>query len=104
MIVKIIDQDLKDFINSLERSAYSKTLRTIDLLKKFEYQLRMPYSKSLGGNLFELRIKGQQETRIFYTFNKNQAVLLHGFIKKTQKTPSREFKIALAKLRVLTPI
>jgi phage-related protein len=104
MTVKILDRDLRDFINSLERSAYSKTLRTIDLLKKFEHQLRMPYGKSLGGNLFELRIKGQQETRIFYTFNKNQAVLLHGFIKKTQKTPSRELKTALAKLRALTPI
>lgn len=104
MIVKTFDQDLENFIDSLERNTYSKTLRTIDLLRKFEHQLRMPYSKALGGNLFELRTKGQQETRIFYTFHQNQAILLHGFIKKTQKTPSREIKTALAKLKVLTSI
>lgn len=102
MIVKMLDQDLRDFIDSLERNAYSKTLRTIDLLRKFEHHLRMPYSKSLGSSLFELRVKGQQEVRIFYTFHENQAVLLHGFIKKTQKTPSREFKTALDKLKALT--
>ena len=96
------DQNLEDFIDSLERDTYSKTLRTIDLLREFEYRLRMPYSKSLGNNLFELRTKGQQETRIFYTFHQNQVVLLHGFVKKTQKTPSREIKTALAKLRILT--
>ena len=104
MIVKIFDQNLEDFINSLERNTYSKTLRTIDLLGKFEHQLRMPYSKTLGNNLFELRIRGRQEVRIFYTFYNKEAILLHGFIKKAQKTPKREIETALSKLNALTRI
>lgn len=102
MNVKTFDEKLENFIDFLERDTYSKVLKTIDLLQIFGNQLRMPYSKSLGRGLFELRIRGQQEVRIFYTFHNQEAVLLHGFIKKTQKTPSREVEIALAKLKVLT--
>jgi len=36
--------------------------------------------------------------RILFTFYKNEAILLHGFIKKSQKIPSREIKTALKKI------
>ena len=101
MVVEIFDQELKDFINSLDRDTSSKTLRTIDLLGRFENQLRMPYSKALGKGLYELRIRGQKEIRIFYTFHHGEAVLLHGFVKKQQKTPQKELKIAFEKLNKL---
>jgi phage-related protein len=102
MIAKTFDVKVDDFIKSLNRSTGTKITRHIDLLVRFGNQLRMPYSKSLGENLFELGIRGQQEIRIFYTFNNGIAILLHGFIKKTQKTPPKELKTALTKLRVLT--
>ncbi len=102
MNVKTFDEKIDNFIKSLEKPTGTKITRHIDLLVRFGSQLCMPYSKSLGSNLFELRIRGQQEIRIFYTFNNRIAILLHGFIKKTQKTPKREIEIALVKLNTLT--
>jgi len=99
MIVKLIDSSLEQFILSLDKSAIAKTLRTIELLETFGHNLKMPYSKKISKNLFELRIRGDQEVRILFTFYKNEAILLHGFIKKSQKIPSREIKTALKKNR-----
>lgn len=64
----------------------------------------MPYSKQILTNLFELRIRGQQETRIFYCFHQSRAVVVHIFIKKSQKTPKKEIETALARISVLTSV
>ena len=57
---------------------------------------REPLSKSLGKGLFELRVKA---SRIFYCFKPGRViVLLHGFTKKSQKTPQREIEIALKRM------
>lgn len=93
-----IDPSVEDFIRSLEKRTIAKVLRTIDLLEKFDYRLGMPHSKKLQSNLYELRVRGKQEVRIFYTFSGQKAVLLHGFVKKKQKTPTRELKTASRRL------
>lgn len=102
MIVKTFDQKVEKFITTLDKPTYAKVSRTIVLLRTFGNHLRMPYSKSLGNNLFELRTRGQHEVRIFYTFSHDTAILLHAFIKKTQNTPLKELQTAAAKLKVLT--
>lgn len=58
--------------------------------------LRMPLSESLEDGIFELRAKvGTNISRVMYFFViGNRAVLTHGFIKKTQKTPPREIERA----------
>lgn len=82
------------FIDSLDSRSRGKVLKLIDFLQKFGNLLGMPHSKHIDVNLYELRARGQQEIRIFYTFRSNQAVLLHGFIKKSQKTPIGEINQA----------
>ena len=86
---------IQDFINSLDKPTIEKVARTINLLEKFGNRLTMPHSKYIESNLHELRIRGKQEIRIFYCFSRNGAYLLHGFMKKSQKTPDREIKQAL---------
>ena len=93
-----LDNSVEKFIASLEKATIAKVLRTIDLLEKFGHQLGLPHSKKIRGNIFELRIRGQQEVRIFYTFQKKEAVLLHGFIKKSQKIPKQEINQAIKKM------
>ncbi|OGF84895.1 hypothetical protein A2Z63_02185 [Candidatus Giovannonibacteria bacterium RIFCSPLOWO2_02_44_8] len=102
MKIKFFDKRLEDFIKSLEKPAAAKILRTLDLLEMFGYELGMPHSRKISNRLFELRIRGTQEIRIFYTFYKNEAILLHGFLKKTEQTPQKEISIASAKLQRLT--
>ena len=91
---------VKDFLLSLPVKLRSKAVRDIDLLAKYGPKLTEPYVKSIKGNgnkgLYELRIKfSNDNARIFYFMVKeNRFVLLHGFIKKTMKTPVREIEQA----------
>ncbi len=101
MEIKIFDKSLEKFIRSLEKQTIAKVLRTTDLLEEFGYKLGSPHIKKISDNLFELRVQGKQEIRIFYIFSKNQIILLHGFVKKSQKTPKREIEIAQRKLQLL---
>jgi len=90
----ILLDSVETFLESLNEKEIAKTIRTIELLEEFRNNLGMPHSKHLTDGLLELRIRGKREIRIFYCFNKNKAVLLHAFIKKTQKTPEKELNIA----------
>jgi len=104
MVIRIFDASLEKFIKSLQKPIIAKVLRTIDLLEEFGQKLGPPHTKKISANLFELRIPGKQEVRIFYYFHKSQIFLLHGFVKKSQKIPQREIKIALQKLKLLDSI
>ena len=97
MKVKIADDSVERFLMSLEKKILAKTLRMIDLLEVFGRDLAMPHAKAIKGGVFELRIRGKQEVRLFYVFHKNGAVVVHGFIKKGQKIPPRELRIAQKK-------
>lgn len=94
--------EVEKFIYSLEKQTIAKTLRTIDLLERFGFNLSMPHSKKVTDNIFELRVRGQQEVRIFYCFYKDQIHLLSGFVKKSQKTPPKELLKAGNKYKALT--
>ncbi len=74
--------------------------RLFELLEQYGLEGAYPHSKKLIGTaLWELRILGSDSIRILYiTVTGKIFLLLHGFKKKTQKTPSRE--IAVAKKRL----
>lgn len=102
MNIRFFDTALEKFIGSLEKSTIAKVLRTIDILEMFGHKISFPHSKKVRSNLFELRIRGKQEVRIFYTFLHGDAILLHGFIKKSQRIPRKELVSATRKLKLLT--
>ena len=105
MEVSYFDSTLEKFILRLEKATIAKVLRTVALLERFGSVLGMPHSKKVAPQLFELRIRGRQEVRILYAFYKNNtAILLHGFIKKSERIPARELHTALQKLRTLDTI
>jgi len=96
-----VTKDVEEFISSLDDKAVAKVLRTIDLLEQFGNRLGLPHSKKISRGLYELRVRGKQEVRIFYVFKRNQAILIHGFVKKSQKTPQKELRLAKQKMRLL---
>lgn len=104
MKVLIFDDSLEKFIKNLQKPIIAKVLRSIDLLEKFGPKLHAPHVKKIKGNLFELRIIGEQEVRIFYTFYASKIFLLHGFIKKSRKTLKKEIKLAIQKFKYLTAL
>jgi phage-related protein len=104
MEVNFFDDRLEEFIRELEKPTIAKILRTIDLLEHFGHQLGMPHSKKIDHSLFELRIRGQQEVRLIYVFHNNAVMILHGFLKKSQKIPQKEIIIAQQKFTTLDRI
>ena len=85
-------QPAKDFLESLDVKMRAKMMMTIGLLQDNGYELREPYSKHLSEGIFELRAKvGSDITRVLYFFYVGQNVILtNGFIKKANKTPTKE--------------
>ena len=63
--------------------------------------LGMPYTEALGDGLFEIRAKGQEGIgrAFFCTLVGRKIVILHSFIKKTQKTPKKELEIARQRMK-----
>jgi phage-related protein len=67
----------------------------------FGPDLGMPHSRAMGKGLFELRLKSKEGIgRVFYgTVPGHRIMMLHAFVKKTQKTPAKELRIARARLK-----
>ena len=82
----------KEFIIGLLPKMRAKMLRVIDILETNGSELREPYSKHLDDGIFELRAQvGSDISRVLYFFFiGKKAILTHGFIKKTPKTPPSE--------------
>lgn len=89
-------QPAKEFLLSLDTKMRAKMMRIIDMAAQNGPDLREPYSKPLEDGIFELRAKvGSDISRTLYFFyTGKQIVLTNGFVKKTQKTPENEKKLA----------
>ena len=74
---KIIGEDIKDV--------------------EFSWPIGMPLVRSLGRDLWEVRsnLTGSKIARVVFCVDESRMVLLHGFIKKSQKTPQKEIDLAL---------
>lgn len=71
-----------------------------DRMKEFGPDLGLPYTRAMGGGLFEIRAQGAEGIgrAFFCTLVGRRIVILHGFIKKTQATPKREPATALQRM------
>src|SRR3972149_552439 len=100
----LYQSEVIEFIGKLEKPTQAKILRSIELIEQYGRNLGMPHVRKVTTRLYELRIRGRQEIRIFYFFHKENAFLVHGIIKKTQKIPKREVETAMKRIPPLTDI
>ena len=71
---------------------------------EFAWPIGMPLCRSLGKGLWEVRsdlTKGRT-ARVLFCVQDSQMVLLHAFIKKTQKTPDADLDLALKRRKEIT--
>ena len=63
--------------------------------------LGMPHTRAMGDGLFELRLKAAEGiAQVFYcTLIGRKVVVLHQFVKKTDKTPPKELAIATQRMK-----
>ena len=67
---------------------------------EFGWPLGMPYCRSLGNGLWEVRsgLTHGRIGRVIFCVARERMVLPHGFVKKTQKTPAQDLKLALKRM------
>lgn len=92
---------VSDFLDSLTKKQQTKVLRILTYIQEYGLQAVIPHVKKLSGlPLWEIRILGKDNIRVFYVLVQEDIVLvLHGFIKKKQKTPLKEIGLALTRYR-----
>ena len=101
MEIKFFHRSIQQFIESLEQSTFAHVLQKIQLLEEFGHAVGMPHSKKIGKRLFELRIRGVQEVRLIYIFHDGLAFILHAFVKKTDRIPLKEIKLARKRQKIV---
>jgi phage-related protein len=97
------DDRLEEWFETIPADIKAKVLSIVDMLVIFgPHNIREPYVKHVEGQrkLFEIRAKGKDGiARVFYcTISGQKIILLHGFIKKTDKTPKKEIDIAVKRM------
>lgn len=89
--------DVQDAILALPAGLQARYIHLTQRMEEFGPDLGMPHtSGAMGKGLFELRTKSKEGiARVFFCLRANPAILmLHAFIKKSNKTPVKELKIA----------
>jgi phage-related protein len=78
-------------LSPVERKLIGEDIKTV----QWGWPLGMPLVRSLGHGLWEVRTNLPERTaRVIFCIHQEHMVLLHGFIKKTKKTPEKEIDLA----------
>jgi len=79
----------------------SRFIRYAERMEIYGPDLGMPHTRAMGEGLFELRLKAAEGiARVFYcTVVNRKIVFLHSFVKKTDKTPPRDLKVARQRMK-----
>ncbi|MBA2749828.1 MAG: type II toxin-antitoxin system RelE/ParE family toxin [Tatlockia sp.] len=95
-------EPVREWLKALEkkeRFLVGTDIKTVE----FGWPVGMPTCRPMGNGLFEVRtdLPSARIARVLFCIYESRMVLLHGFIKKTQKTPKRELELALQRRRKL---
>lgn len=90
---------VKAFLDGLTDAARDRVTAYLEMLAQEGAALRFPRSRPLGHGIFELRVTVPEGAiRLLYCFLQGRrVVLLHGFMKKTAKTPAEDLAVARAR-------
>ena len=99
--VSFYSPGLQKEILDLPAGFVARFLRYAERMEIYGPDLGMPHTRAMGGRLFELRLKAAEGiARVFYcTIVERRIVMLHQFIKKSEKTPRKELEIALKRMK-----
>ena len=95
------NEPVREWLKSLpreERRIIGEDIKTV----QFGWPLGMPLVRKLNKGLWEVR-SGLPDriARVIFTTGVSQMILLHGFIKKSQRTPQEDLELAKTRLRLL---
>lgn len=100
--VTYLDEGVQAEIAAVPRDIRSKFERIVMMVQEYGLErVHEPYVKHIEGPIWEMRMKGRDNiARAFYvTATPKRVVVVHSFVKKTQKTPRREIDKALRRAK-----
>ena len=88
-------------IQAMPDGFLARLVRCAERMEIYGPDLGMPHTRAMGDGLFELRLKAAEGiARVFYcTVVNRKIVFLHSFVKKTDKTPPRELRVARQRMK-----
>jgi phage-related protein len=104
--VELLNKTVEAELMALPKDMQARFLRISELLQTFGPQhIGMPHVRPLGEKPWEMRLTGAAGIgRAIYTAaSRQRLVILHAFVKKSQKTPTRAIELAHKRLREIQP-
>lgn len=92
-----------DWLRGLDKE--DRRVIGVDLMRvQFAWPIGMPLVRSLKNGLWEVRssLPSQRIARLLLCFHDDTIVVLHGFIKKTQKTAASDLALAVQRMKEVT--
>jgi phage-related protein len=99
--INYFSESVQQEILGMPAGFLARYLRYTDRMEVFGPDLGMPHTRAMGGGLFELRLNAAEGiARVFYcTMVGKKIMVLHQFIKKTDRTPPRELETARRRMK-----
>lgn len=100
-VVTFYSRRVEDEILALSSGFVARFLKYAERMEIYGPDLGMPHTRAMGAGLFELRVKAAEGiARVFYcTVVGRRIVILHQFVKKTDKTPAKELQVARRRMK-----
>ncbi len=93
-------EPVRDWLKGLsadDRREIGQDIATVE----YGWPVGMPVCRPLGQGLWEVRsnLPGNRTARVIFSIAQGHMVLLHGFVKKTQKTPDEDLALARKRMK-----
>ena len=101
--ISYYSREVQEDIMNLPVTLQARYIGLTQRMLEYGPNLGLPHTDAFGGGLFELRLKGVEGiARVFFcTMVEKEIIMLHSFIKKAQKTPLKELKLAKLRMKEL---
>ena len=100
--VEFLNNTVENEFDGLPKNAQAKLVRIVDLIEEFGLpNVGMPYLRHLQNKIWEMRPKVRDgiARALYISETGKRIIILRIFIKKTQKTPKKENRIALSRIQ-----
>ena len=101
--VTFYNERVKKQTLAFPKGILANLLHILDMVEENGPNLGKPYTAPMSKGLFEIRARGKEGIgrSLFCTIKEQEVVILHSFIKKTQRTPQKELDLAKKRMRSL---
>jgi len=98
--IEYYNEKISNMILKMPSGLLARYIHVTDMMMLFGPNLGMPHTRAMGEKLFEMRLKSKEGiSRVFFcTKIGKKIIMLHYFIKKSEKTPDKEIETARKRL------